>query len=40
MQHQWIPSYKEDYNNEDFHERCIEYAKNTGNQQILLVGEK
>jgi ubiquinone/menaquinone biosynthesis C-methylase UbiE len=40
FQHQWIPTFKEDYMKPDIHERCIEYAKRNGNRQIRLVGTK
>tara|TARA_X000000368_G_C22855954_1_gene634310 strand:- start:137 stop:775 length:639 start_codon:yes stop_codon:yes gene_type:complete len=40
FQHQWLPTYQSDYKNEDFHEKCIQYAKKNKNIQIKLVATK
>ena len=40
FQHQWCPDYKQNWNKEDFHERCFKYAKDNGNYQVRLVCTK
>lgn len=40
LQHKWCPDYKTSYRHENFHQRCIEYAKKTNNVQIKLVAYK
>jgi len=40
FQHQWIPNYQTEYMKPDFHKRCMEHAKNTGNRQIRLRAKK
>jgi SAM-dependent methyltransferase len=40
FQHQWIPSFKQDYLKPGFHEQCVQHAKKNGNRQIRLIGVK
>ena len=40
FRHQWTPNYQEEYTNDNFHQKCIEYAKKTGNIQIKLIATK
>jgi SAM-dependent methyltransferase len=40
LQHQWCPDFKENYNQPDFHKRCMEHAKKNGNIQVKLVATK
>jgi SAM-dependent methyltransferase len=40
FQHQWTPNYSTEYKNHDYHQKCIDYAKQNGNLQIKLVATK
>lgn len=40
FQHQWTPSFMDDYKNRDYHQKCINYAKQNKNIQIKLVAVK
>lgn len=40
FQHQWCSDYKKKWNQSNFHNRCIEYAKKNNNYQIKLVAIK
>ena len=40
FQHRWPPDFKGTWMNDDFHDRCIQYAKKNNNLQIKLVATK
>ena len=40
FQHQWTPNYQNEYRDRNYHKKCINYARRTGNLQIKLVATK
>jgi SAM-dependent methyltransferase len=40
FQHQWCPDFEKSYKDDNFHERCREYAKKNKNIQIKLIAKK
>lgn len=40
FQHKWTPTYTTEYHHPDYHQKCIDYAKQCGNYQIKLLATK